>query len=55
VSIPDYQTLMFPFLQAIADGKTHHMQDITRQLADKFKLTDKCFASAGTVTCLRGS
>jgi len=38
--IPDYQTLMLPFLKAISDGKEHKVNDIIDHLADEFNLTE---------------
>lgn len=39
--IPDYQTLMLPFMRAIGDGKEHSMMDIVDSLSNEFKLTDE--------------
>ncbi len=39
--IPDYQTLMLPFLEAISDGKEYKLNDIVEKLAFKFNLTAK--------------
>lgn len=39
--IPDYQAFMLPFLEAIADGQDHVLRDVTRQLADRFNLSDE--------------
>jgi restriction system protein len=39
VTIPDYQTAMFPLLQAAADGRAHRLTDFTEALADHFHLT----------------
>jgi len=38
--IPDYQTLMLPFLQNIMDGKEHSIREMRGVLARHFKLTD---------------
>lgn len=40
MSIPDYQAFMLPLLEAVSDGKDHVLRDLTRQLADRFNLTD---------------
>jgi restriction system protein len=39
MAIPDYETLMLPVLQYVADGKDHPLKEITAHLADTFKLT----------------
>lgn len=39
--IPDFQSLMLPLLKAVADGKEFKTSDITKQLANEFKLTDE--------------
>jgi len=41
VPIPDYQTLMLPFLRLLADGNEHLLSTLTATLADEFKLTDE--------------
>jgi restriction system protein len=38
--IPDYQTLMLPLLQIVADGETHAFAEVVDALAKKFRLTD---------------
>jgi restriction system protein len=38
--VPDFQTLMLPLLETLADGKDHAMRDVTAALADRFRLTD---------------
>jgi restriction system protein len=40
MSIPDYETLMLPLLEAIVDGAEHPLREVTQQLAERFKLTD---------------
>jgi restriction system protein len=40
MSIPDFQTIMLPLLERAADGQTHHMRDVTRELAGHFYLTE---------------
>jgi len=39
--IPDFQTLMLPFMQHIADGKEHSTTETLGSLALQFKLTDE--------------
>jgi restriction system protein len=39
--IPDYQTVMLPFLTLLSDGKIHEIREIVNHLASEFKLTDK--------------
>lgn len=41
MSIPDYQTLMLPFLKLVADGKEHFLKDAYRALSDQFGLTEE--------------
>lgn len=41
VPIPDFQSLMLPLLEALADGKEHVMRDVTAWLAGRFGLTDE--------------
>jgi len=41
--IPDFQTLMLPFLQHIADGKEHSTTETLDLLAVQFKLTEEEF------------
>ena len=38
--VPDFQSLMLPFLRSAGDGETHQMADIRASLADEFKLND---------------
>ena len=38
MTIPDYQSIMLPFLKFVADGKEHSLRDIITGLADEFKL-----------------
>lgn len=40
MAIPDYQSLMLPLLESIADGKVHNFRDIIENLAKRFKVTD---------------
>lgn len=37
--IPDFQSLMLPLLEALADGQQRAMRDVTASLADRFDLT----------------
>ncbi len=40
MAVPDYQTLMLPMLEAVADGRRHRIvPDVTDQLAVRFGLT----------------
>ena len=39
--IPDFQSLMLPVLEALADGRERLMRDVTAQLADLFELTEE--------------
>lgn len=39
MSIPDYETVMLPLMQFVADGKVHSINEATSHLADLFKLT----------------
>lgn len=39
MAIPDYETLMLPLMQFVADGREHSMNDSTKHLSDLFKLT----------------
>lgn len=41
MGIPDFQTIMLPLLQTLADGKVWTTRDVTKSLADFFKLTDE--------------
>ncbi len=38
--IPDYQTLMLPFLRAINDGREYKVNDIIEQLTSQFNLSE---------------
>ena len=40
MAIPDFQTMMLPFLRAAMDGEEHQMIDIRMKLADEFQLTE---------------
>jgi restriction system protein len=37
--IPDFQSVMLPLLEALADGQQRAMRDVTASLADRFDLT----------------
>lgn len=37
--IPDFQTLMLPFLETIRDGQEHIIHDVIDELADRFQLS----------------
>lgn len=39
MAIPDYETLMLPVLQYVADVKEHPLREITAHMAESFKLT----------------
>ena len=39
--IPDYQDFMLPLLQAVSDGKDHHIRDVTTLLADSLGLSQE--------------
>jgi restriction system protein len=41
MSIPDFQSIMLPLLQHIADGKEHSNLDISRTMADHFQLSQE--------------
>lgn len=41
MTIPDYQTIMLPFLTFIADGKEHTLREIINGLADDFNLNSE--------------
>jgi restriction system protein len=38
--IPDYQECMLPVLELLADGQDHRLRDLTKAVADRFKLSD---------------
>jgi restriction system protein len=39
VPIPDFQTVMLPLVEALADGQEQTMRDLTAKLADRFHLS----------------
>jgi restriction system protein len=41
MAIPDYQTVMLPLLQQLADKKTYALKDLIAILAEGFKLTEE--------------
>lgn len=41
MTIPDYQSLMLPLLQAIADEQPHRLADLIEQLADQCELSQR--------------
>jgi restriction system protein len=41
VAIPDFQTVMLPILQLLADGREHANREVLERLADKFGLTEQ--------------
>ncbi|NIE67054.1 restriction endonuclease [Burkholderia sp. Ax-1719] len=41
MSIPDYQSLMLPFLRAIANGQEHRFREVVELLANEHQLSDE--------------
>ncbi|MCK4816264.1 restriction endonuclease, partial [bacterium] len=41
MAIPDYQSLMLPFLESISDGSVHNSRDIIETLAKRFELSSE--------------
>jgi restriction system protein len=41
MAVPDFQSVMLPFLEALQDGQERTMRELTEMLAQRFKLTDK--------------
>ncbi|MBR7890134.1 restriction endonuclease [Marinomonas sp. A79] len=41
MAIPDYQTLMLPFLRLLADGAEHQLPEVTESLSLEFQLTEE--------------
>ena len=41
MAVPDFQSVMLPFLEALQDGKERTMRELTEQLALRFKLTEE--------------
>lgn len=54
MAIPDYESLMYPLLKRLSDGRVRVLRDVTNELADEFKLTDderaQLLPSGGTLT-----
>ena len=40
LSVPDFQSLILPCLQVLADGKTRSAQTLYSEIADKMALTE---------------
>jgi len=45
MSVPDFQTIMLPFLQNLSDGNKQSMNKVMENLASQFKLTPEDLAS----------
>lgn len=41
MAVPDFQSVMLPFLETLQDGKERTMRELTEQLALGFKLTEE--------------
>src|SRR5260370_30806750 len=41
MAVPDYQSLMLPFLKIAADGSEHHLSEIIETLAQQFDVSDQ--------------
>jgi len=41
VAVPDFQSVMLPFLEFLRDGQEHTMREVTDALAERFKLTEE--------------
>jgi len=41
MAIPDFQSIMLPFLETIKDGREYKMLEVRELLADHFNLTDE--------------
>ncbi len=41
MAIPDYQSLMLPFLESISDRNVHNFRDIIETLAERFELSSE--------------
>jgi restriction system protein len=39
--VPDFQTIMLPFMKLLAEGKEWKMRDVVEALASGFSLTDE--------------
>ena len=40
MAVPDFQSMMLPFLRSTADGEEHQMADVRQMLAKEFQLTE---------------
>ena len=40
MAIPDYETIMFPLLKAIQDGKEHRFRDVVQSISNEFNLAE---------------
>lgn len=40
MAVPDFQTFLRPMLEAVSDGRTHKIHDLSPQTSTRFKLTD---------------
>lgn len=40
MAIPDFQSMMLPLMQIIADGQEHRMRDLNEKVADYFQLSE---------------
>jgi restriction system protein len=54
LAIPDYESLMYPLLKRLADGRVRVLRDVMNELADEFQLTEddraQLLPSGGTLT-----
>ena len=41
MAVPDFQSVMLPFLEFLRDGQEHTMREVTDALAERFKLTEE--------------
>lgn len=41
MSVPDYESLMLPLLEALRDGKERLLRELTQELSDRFELSDE--------------
>ena len=41
MAVPDFRSVMLPFLEILQDGKERTMRELTELLAVQFKLTDE--------------
>lgn len=40
MAVPDFQTFLRPMLEAVSDGQTHKIHDLSPQISARFKLTE---------------